>query len=317
MRWGLVIAMTVTVSLVAWVATLDARYLLDTINRFVMPKGPVVVMDPIHVPWRNTTRQSASKFQEELLAWQGRGNCFPDLTALTDQKYFLEVDPQTMGKAQKRTWGFLWLRFYGHDTRLAKEFPEIMAVYNSLPVNIYSIGISALEPGRGDTTHFGEYRGTWRQLLTIETNADERTLLGLYPHGDGQCDSIWTHPDTFEAECRGSMAAPLVHRYVSGKDILFDDSVWHFVDNKSQKRRVALWIDVARTDLGWLQGGLNWIIMLLATHANPEVTDTISLVNAINYAALCDKKDPIDDAPLGPLEAYDATKLIDVDAGFE
>lgn len=305
--------------LIGWVATLDGRHVLDFLNRRVFPRGPAIVTDPAHSRWRRRTREAVPEIKSELRSWEvgGGGKCFPEFTSLTPKQYFPEADAADYGKAQRRTWGFLWLRLYGQDTKLASEFPDLVGLYDALPVEVFSLGISSLEPGRGDVTHFGEFRGTWRQLLTIETgrsdgSADDGVYLGLYPYGPDQCDSIWLQPDRFLSECigRGRMNPPRIHRYVEGEDILFDDSVWHFIDNESSNRRVAIWVDVVRTDLTIWQRIILRLFMFLASHANDEVSDTVRIVNSIDYQEQCrngrpgQASVPLDSAPKGPIEQY-------------
>jgi len=157
-------------SIAIHLAISDGRHVLDPLNRFIFPRGrSVVVTGKEHTAWRNKTRQAVDSIRAELQSWEeSSSNSFPEFTSLTPIQYFPEADVETYGKDQKRSWGFLWLRLYGVDTKLAAEFPQLMSLYDSLDVEIYSVGISMLQPGRGDVTHFGEFRGTWRQLLTIE-----------------------------------------------------------------------------------------------------------------------------------------------------
>jgi len=292
-------------SFVIYFAIQDGRYILDVLNRNVFPKGPSIISNRA-APWRATTRHHTLDFRKELDKWE-RGNtsnendqhhCFPEFGSLTPEQYFPEAHGTNWeghhDGDQKRQWGFLWLRLYGLDTKLAKEFPTIMSVYDSLPVEIYSIGISMLDPGRGDFTHYGEFRGTWRQLLTLEAadpdTGDAGAYLGIYPHAlFGICDSIWTSPQDFQNIClkQNLMRPPLIHRYQTGEDILWDDSVWHFIDNDTLQRRVALWIDVIRTDLNLVQRIVLRIFMFLATYANDEVYDTVAKVNSFDYESLC------------------------------
>lgn len=318
--------LVVVLSVLIGFALSDGRYLLDFLNRFVFPQGPLLVQDAEHLAWRQTTRAHAARLAEELLEWEAKGNGFPEFTSLTPQHYFPEADQETYGLAQERAWGFLWLRLYGLDTKLVEEFPRLVELYDSLPVEIISIGISKLDPGRGDVTHFGEFRGTWRQLLTIESPSPINSVrLGLYPYGStALCDSIWTPPDVFQTGCQPTMEAPWVHTYETGKDILFDDSVWHFIDNDSTEgRRVAIWIDVVRTDIGLVQKLVLRAFLFAAKYLNPEATEIVDIVNGINYqeqkpsgSSEQETQKLLDDAPQGPLESYDKLKTVDNDAGF-
>ena len=321
-RSATAVAAMAVVATAVGLAVADGRYVLDVVNR-IMPRGPAVIYSPAHSGWRNITRQKVALFLHELTTWEAAGNQFPEFTSLTPAHYFPEVDLESHGKPQKRTWGFLWLRLYGQQTQLAQSFPHLIKLYDSLPVEVYSLGISKLDPGRGDVTHFGEFRGTWRQLLTLEAPAlPEAIHLGLYPYGPGSCDSIWTRPEEFQEKCRSIMSKPLIHRYETGKDILFDDTVWHFIHNNASSRRVALWVDVVRTDLNLIQRSVLRIFMILATYLNDEVTDTVRLVNSVQYqheqhlAPKATSTQIRDDSPAGPTESYDPTNLIDVDVGF-
>ena len=322
----------------------DGRYILDFLNRHCFPQGPLIVNNPEHIEWRNQTRQAVNIILKELREWEESGqNSFPEFASLTPQQYFPEADKDTYGKSQQRAWGFLWLRLYGVDTKLVQEFPKLVELYDNLPVDIISIGISKLDPGRGDVTHYGEFRGTWRQLLTIEEPVPSKSVrLGLYPYNSKQsslCDSIWTSPDVFQSDCQPIMESPLIHEYVVGKDILFDDSVWHFIDNDSKEgRRVAIWVDVVRTDLNFIQNQILKVFLFVAKYLNSEVTDVVNIVNNINYtkkvkgiessteerliaASSTLSDDDVDkvlpnDAPKGPIEEYNKSNLVDIDLGF-
>lgn len=318
-------------SIAIHLAISDGRYILDPLNRFIFPLSQsVVVTGEEHVAWRNITRNAVDLIRAELQAWeQSASNSFPEFTSLTPIQYFPEVDAETHGKDQKRAWGFLWLRLYGIDTKLSSEFPQLMSLYDSLNVEIYSVGISVLQPGRGDVSHLGEFRGTWRQLLTIEEPTHGAIRLGLYPYASGKgrdfsrlCDSIWTSQEIFQEQCQPNMDPPLVHEYRTGKDILFDDSIWHFIDNDATEgRRVAIWADVVRTDLNLWQRIFLRIFMFLATNLNDEVTDIVKLVDQFDYTKKEGVDDgrtlSLDDAPKGPIESYDRNNIIDVDVGFD
>ena len=77
------------------------------------------------------------------------------------------------GKPQVRSWRTLYARNMGRDTKLAKYFKETLNILDSFPVEITTVGYSWLSPMRGDRTHFGEFRGTWRDLLTINYTKTE------------------------------------------------------------------------------------------------------------------------------------------------
>lgn len=108
-------------------------------------------------------------------------------------------------------------------------------------------------------------------------------------------------------------------RYVAGQDILFDDSVWHFVDNQASTKRIAIWADVVRTDLTFLQRVVLRVTMALGTYLNSEVSDTVDIVDSINYNEMQSLDgqggDELDNSPRGPTEMYDKTNLIP-DIGF-
>mmetsp|Transcript_8089 Transcript_8089/g.14173 ORF Transcript_8089/g.14173 Transcript_8089/m.14173 type:complete len:128 (-) Transcript_8089:71-454(-) len=126
------------------------------------------------------------------------------------------------------------------------------------------------------------------------------------------------------------MDPPLVHEYHTANDILFDDSIWHFIDNDATEgRRVAIWVDVVRTDLSLWQRVFLRIFMFLATYLNDEVTETVKLVNQLDYKTVGtlkrdqvfdggDEERPplLNDAPKGPIESYDRNNVIDVNEGF-
>jgi len=119
------------------------------------------------------------------------------------------------------------------------------------------------------------------------------------------------------------MKLPLVHEYRAGKDVLFDDTVWHFIDNDSTKgRRVAVWVDVVRTDLNLWQRLVMRVVIFLSRYLNDEVTDTVRLVDALDYKKAggrggeLEEPPTLNNAPRGPIEDYDRTNVIDMDAGF-
>lgn len=148
-------ALAAAIATILGFAISDGRYVLHAVNR-LMPVGPLVVNG--HVSWRRRCRAAAPALLREVMAWEASGNSFPEFTSLTPKHYFPEAAVDSYGRAQKRPWGFLWLRLYGKDSKLATAFPELVGLYDGLPVEVYSLGISLLEPGRGDVTHFGRVR---------------------------------------------------------------------------------------------------------------------------------------------------------------
>ena len=114
-------------------------------------------------------------------------------------------------------WENIILRCYNKDTLLIKYFPKTYdLIKNECTFAMFSI----LPPGKKILPHFGPYNGVLRYHLglTVPNNINSCFIM------------INNHKYTWS----------------EGKDILFDDTYIHHVENNTNETRVILFLDIRR-----------------------------------------------------------------------
>lgn len=205
------------------------------------------VMDTSELPWAKAFRANATAIHEEFLAFERLHGTAPRISAVSSTEKKLDYNAS-------HAWRSLFLRVYGRDTIHLDSFPLVKHLVAQVPHDVSMIMFSILEPRYTGKNHEGIYRGVLRYLLGIEV----------------------PHKQLCPLEVLG-----VPHYYGVGEDIYFDDTVDHRVDNKSDKRRVSLFLDVRRHFGHWLADSVNSIIMSVVRHV-PEVNEAVEHANALS-----------------------------------
>ena len=114
-------------------------------------------------------------------------------------------------------WENIILRVYNKDTVLIKYFPE---TYKLIKDNCSFAMFSILPPGKHLLPHYGPYNGILRYHLGLIIPKDKNNCFIM-------CNNnkyIWSE----------------------GKDMLFDDTIEHYVKNDTDETRVILFLDIPR-----------------------------------------------------------------------
>ncbi len=71
--------------------------------------------------------------------------------------------------------------------------------------------------------------------------------------------------------------------WLDGQDLIFDDNMWHSVENNTPERRVVLFVDFRRDYGNFFTNGINWIATRLGGF-NHKTKDIIRLQNLYHEA---------------------------------
>lgn len=165
--------------------------------------------------------------------------------------YISQDYPGAVKREDTDGWSTVYLRVGNVDTCLVEHFPETMKVLDSLDVNVHTIFFSELLPGKDIAPHCGQLRGLFRLLLILdgkkERDSTALATMGVYNDHD-MCFS------RFASQCPTNISAakdgrPEIIEYNVGDVVVFNDFVCHWVENHAISPRLALVINVDRTDI--------------------------------------------------------------------
>jgi aspartyl/asparaginyl beta-hydroxylase (cupin superfamily) len=114
-------------------------------------------------------------------------------------------------------WENIILRCYNKDTVLIKYFPK---TYDLIKNNCTFAMFSILSPGKKILPHHGPYNGVLRYHLGL-----------IIPKDANNCFIMINNNK---------------YTWSEGKDILFDDTYTHHVENNTNETRVVLFLDICR-----------------------------------------------------------------------
>jgi|SaaInlV_125m_DNA_1040241.scaffolds.fasta_scaffold05998_3 hypothetical protein len=187
---------------------------IDTLEALLpMSDSPIL---NINTKWRDSIRSHHNIFLKEYEAFTSKFTVAP-------HKSSVGVYASTIDKYDK--WNSIVLRLFGNDTKFANMFPNTMRILNSAGQPFPSIIFSTLSPGAELEPH----RGVTKAVL--------RYHLGLrVPKAFENCHiSLW---DENGKEFK--------HSWEAGKDVVFDDTFEHGVQNRTKESRTVLFLDVQR-----------------------------------------------------------------------
>lgn len=136
-------------------------------------------------------------------------------------------------------WKRYYLKWYGPVLEDAKQnCPFTCSLLEQLP-EVHLAMFSILEAGSKITPHYGPFKGSLRYHLGLQTPNSDQSWINL----DGE-----------------------KYSWRDGKDVLFDDTYLHFVENNTNKIRIILFCDVERKlNSSWKQKINNWICVQVAS----------------------------------------------------
>ena len=187
---------------------------IDTLEALLpMSDTPILNINP---KWRDCLRSHHNIFLKEYEAFTSKYTVAPHRSSVG-------VYASSIDKYDK--WNSIVLLLFGNDTKFAHMFPKTMRILNSVEQPFPSIIFSTLSPGAVLEPH----RGVTKAVL--------RYHLGLrVPKAFDNCHiSLW---DENGKEFK--------HSWEAGKDVVFDDTFEHGVQNRTKESRTVLFLDVQR-----------------------------------------------------------------------
>jgi beta-hydroxylase len=164
---------------------------------------------------------------------------------------FGEIISDNISDDQNEKWRLAMLKIYGKNTDLCKFFPVTCSIINKIPRCRLSM-FSILEPNKKIPKH----KGSSKCVL--------RYHLGLIIPKDYENCSI-----TINNERRV---------WEEGKDIIFDDTFEHFVENNTNEQRVVLFLDIQKKYNHIFLDTFNDLFFYLGSY-NTSVVDIYNKVN--------------------------------------
>lgn len=187
--------------------------------------------DPAHFPWTAEVERHWPAIRAELDSLFDADLPIPGFEELSKDQLFLTNDKRW------KTFFFLGygVKFDRNIARCPKTW-EALQVIPGLTTAFFSI----LEPGKTLAPHRGPYKGVLRYHLAL-----------LVPEPEELC-SITVKDET--------------RHWTEGKSLIFDDVYIHSAENKSDARRVVLFVDFARP-LAFPLKTLNGILLKLLSRS--------------------------------------------------
>jgi len=152
--------------------------------------------------------------------------------------------------SQGNKWRTLYLRAYNRDTNLIQHFPFTKSLIDRIPCTLAYFSI--LEPGAKLDPHVGLYKGVIRYHLALMVPKDYQ-------------------------KCYINVDNNFLH-WKKGKDIMFDDTYLHYVENNTNEERIVLFLDIRRDFDNWIVDFIN-ICLLYFIKSNDILDQIIQKVN--------------------------------------
>jgi aspartyl/asparaginyl beta-hydroxylase (cupin superfamily) len=175
---------------------------------------------------------------------------YMNYTKYKSLKRFKEIDVnQTDFDITDIPWNVLFLRIYNRDTDKIKWFPKTYKLISQIP-NCTLAMFSVLPPGKKIPLHVGPFKGILRYHLCLVSGGD-RCFINVNGYN---------------------------YSWKSGQDVIFDDTLEHFVENNSKRTRVILFIDIRKSFQNPVLEMINRIFLVFAQY-NKTVYDIVYNTN--------------------------------------
>ena len=180
--------------------------------------------------WCKTLRDNYTVIRDEFLEYQSKNKL----------KRFRDIDPNQIGTdISDIPWDVTILRVYNKDTPLITHFPKTLELLSNVPDCSIAM-FSVLHPGKKLPKHYGPYNGVKRYHLGL-----------IVPENIKEC-----HLNVNDK----------IYNWEEGKDVLFDDTYLHSVENTSNISRVVLFLDVKRKFDNTFLDSLNDLVLYFAKY---------------------------------------------------
>lgn len=204
--WILLVLIIISIILIY---NTDVYYFLSFLNEVWTKKDEKVFYDT-NEEWCKKLRDNYKEIRREFITYQNK-NKIPGYIEISDAGIPLD--------SQDEKWRVLILDIFGNNTQICKHFPLTCSLLKQVPgcrVSLFSV----VDPNKKIPPH----RGPNKCVL--------RYHLGLIVPKEKEYCFITVNNET--------------RYWEEGKDIIFDDSYEHSVENNTNEQRVVLFLDIQK-----------------------------------------------------------------------
>jgi beta-hydroxylase len=192
--------------------------------------------------WAKKLRNSTGVILKEYKQYSGK------------LKRFKEIDEyQTIIDTGSIPWDILMLRVYNKDTNKIIHFPKTFQLIKDIPGCSLAM-FSVLPPGKKLDPHYGVYKGILRYHLGL-----------IIPKNKEDCTIMVNGKKKY---------------WERGKDLMFDDTFIHSVNNNTDETRVILFLDIQKQFNNIFLDTLNSIILYFSQF-NGTVNEIVNNTNKV------------------------------------
>jgi ornithine lipid ester-linked acyl 2-hydroxylase len=193
-------------------------------------------------PWSENIRGHYQDIREEFLDYANKFT-LPRMKTIDHFQTFMDTT--------EIPWNFLFLKVYNVETDKLQHFPKTKELLSHIPRHT-SVMISILPAGKSLAPHCGSYKGVLRYQLAL-----------IVPKDNINCKLVVNNKPYWWKE---------------GEDLMFDDTIVHYVVNNTDEMRVVIMLDIQRDFHNIVLDLLNTII-IYCMRFNPTIRDIIKNTN--------------------------------------
>ncbi len=215
-------------------------YLLLGLINLILPSSTEFYSTDLD--WAKKLRNSTGVILKEYKQYSGK------------LKRFKEIDEyQTIIDTGSIPWDILMLRVYNKDTNKIIHFPKTFQLIKDIPGCSLAM-FSVLPPGKKLDPHYGVYKGILRYHLGL-----------IIPKNKEDCTIMVNGKKKY---------------WERGKDLMFDDTFIHSVNNNTDETRVILFLDIQKQFNNIFLDTLNSIILYFSQF-NGTVNEIVNNTNKV------------------------------------
>tara|TARA_B100001121_G_C18700065_1_gene627095 strand:+ start:13056 stop:14693 length:1638 start_codon:yes stop_codon:yes gene_type:complete len=212
----------------------DLEYKINNMLFEYSDNGPI--LDCTNIKWAEILRVNHKKIYNEYL------NFIENYQNANLHSKQVGTVASKIDKNKK--WKTIILYEFGKKTNFSKYFPYTMKLLKKVPT--VSAMFSIMEPGAVLTPHHGVYSGVLRYHLGLKT-----------PRENHKCYINILNYETNEI---------IKRNWRDGEDIYFDDMYTHWVENKTNERRIILFLDIKKKFSNIFINTVNNILLLFTKY---------------------------------------------------
>lgn len=235
----IILIVIVIVVLIILIRNINGYKITSYLNKFLNNFEQRDIYDTSKFEWTKQFRNKYKDIYKELLRYN---KDIPRYSEIDDAQYILDHD--------KSKWKTLFLRLYGKDTDIKNQFPITTKLLNN--INCTTAMFSIIEPGKIIKPHYGVYSGVLRYHLGLKVPKN--------------------HKDCF------IVVNGFKNSWKNGKDLLFDDTYLHYVENNTDEERVILFLDIVKEYKNPIINYINKSLMYILRN-NKTVVEVVNNVN--------------------------------------